>query len=263
MNDAMQVVVGMAPIESASVPQQRHVEHARQVAAFAAEAAVKSQQQRADTVKRIARMLGQSVPIVPGDPVTLYLRRCLSSEVWPLPVILRQHRSLPFWNDGQKLGHFPAMLAPVVAPDGRTVALHVTYLTADGRRADVPCPHKLTPAAGPLDGASIPLHRPASGVIGIAPDVETALCASSVTGVPTMAAYSPSALATWRWPAGARRIVVFRDADRSGRNAAAWLRSRVLDAGLDCNVLLSTTDGQDWADDSADQDATRIQGGAE
>ena len=91
----------------------------------------------------------------------------------------------------------------MTAPDGRIVALHRTYLTDDGRKADVPTVKKLTGAPGALAGASDPARHPMRGVLGIAEGMETALAASLASGVPTVAAYCANALAGFEWPPGA------------------------------------------------------------
>lgn len=165
-----------------------------------------------------------------------------------LPEVLRLHRSLPYWHDGDELGTFPAMVAPIVSPEGRTVALHRTYLTPEGRKADVPTVKKLTSAAGPLAGVCIPLHKPARGVLGVAEGIETALAASRASGVPTIATYCASALASFMWPSGVRRLVVFADNDKAGREAAEKLQARGVQAGLQTSVTTPTDAGADWCD---------------
>lgn len=232
----------------ATMTRAQRAELARQVRAATAERQTRQRQQWANNAQRIAHLWAECLPLVPGDPVTRYLKRRGFADVWPLPDVLRLHRALPYWHGGEKLGAFPAMVAPLVAPDGRIVALHRTYLTGDGRKADLPSTKKLTGAAGPLAGASIPLHEAARGCIGIAEGIETALAAWCASTMPTVAAYCAGNLAAWQWPAGARRLVVFADADEAGREAADTLRARALAARLQCEVLTPTTDGADWCD---------------
>ena len=113
------------------------------------------------------------------------------------------------------------MIAPLIRPDGVVLALHRTYLTADGCKAPVPTVKKPTSAAGPLAAsACIPLHDPQQGVIGIAEGIETAQAAHLASGLPTVAAYCAGNLAAHTWPPGVRRIVVFADADPAGAAAA-------------------------------------------
>jgi putative DNA primase/helicase len=232
----------------AEMTREERIALAMQVAAATAERQVQQQQQWAHNAQRITSTWALCVPLVPGDAVTRYLKRRGLGGVWPLPGALRFHRALPYWEGDQKLGTFPAMVAPIVAPNGRTVALHRTYLTADGRKADVPSPRKLTGAAGSLVGACIPLHKASLGCIGIAEGIETALAASCASAVPTVASYCAGNLSTWQWPAGLRRVVIFADADRAGREAAAVLQARALAAHLQCQVLTPTEAGADWAD---------------
>ena len=184
----------------------------------------------------------------PGDPVTLYLKRRGFGGVWPLPSCLRLHRALPYWHEGEERGTFPAMVAQIIAPDGRVMALHRTYLTHDGRKADVTPNRKVTKAAGSLGGACIPLHQAAHGCVGIAEGIETALAAWSISGVPTVAAYCADMLAAWQWPGGIQKLVIFADADKPGRKASDALAMRATQAGLRVKVLTPTGEGVDWCD---------------
>jgi putative DNA primase/helicase len=234
--------------ERTTMTVQQRIALAHQVATATAERDVQQRQQWATNAQSIAKTWAQCVPLVPGDPVTRYLKRRGLGGVWPLPGVLRWHRALPYWHGANKLGTFPAMVAPIVAPDGRTVALHRTYLTADGRKADVPSPKKLTAAAGSLAGAFIPLHKPLRGCMGIAEGIETALAAWCASTVPTVASYCAGNLATWQWPAGLQRLVIFADADRAGHESAQELLTRAVRAGLAASVMVPTEPGTDWAD---------------
>lgn len=241
-----------------AMTRAERIAFARQVLAATAEREVQQRKAWADNAERIARAWAQCVPLSRGDAVALYLKRRGFGELWPLPGVLRLHRALPYWHGGDKLGTFAAMVAPIAAPDGRIVALHRTYLRADGRKADVPSPKKLTAAAGPLAGACIPLSKPKRGLIGIAEGIETALAAHCASGLPTVAAYCAGNLAAYHWPAGVQRLVIFADADKAGREAADTLRARALAARLQCDVLTPTDEGADWADVWAGRDAVLI-----
>lgn len=254
------ISVTWSTIDRAGMTRQQRAELARQVMAATAEREAQQRELWAKAAERIARLWAECVPLVPGDPVTLYLKRRGIAGVWPLPACLRLHRGLTYWHEGEKLGVFPAMVAPVVAPDGRTVALHRTYLTTDGRKAEVPSVKKLTAAAGPLAGACIALLKPQRGVIGIAEGIETALGAWCGSTVPTVAAYCAGNLAAWRWPSGVQRLVIFADADKAGREAAESLRARALPARLRAEVLTPTDEGADWADVWAQRGAVTVEG---
>lgn len=247
-------------IDRAGMTRQQRADLARQVMAATAEREAQQRELWAKAAERIARLWAECVPLVPGDPVTLYLKRRGFGGVWPLPACLRLHRGLTYWHEGEKLGVFPTMVAPVIAPDGRLVALHRTHLTADGRKAEVPSVKKLTATAGPLPGACIPLHKPQRGVIGIAEGIETALACWCASTVPTVAAYCAGNLAAWRWPGGVQRLVIFADADEAGRGAAESLRARAFSGRLRAEVLTPTDDGADWADLWAQRAALAIEG---
>ena len=198
--------------------------------------------------ERNRRLLDTCRPIAQGDPAALYLDRRGFPETAEMPSVLRIHPALAYFHEGRKLGTFPALIAPLVAPDGQTVALHRTYVTPDGHKAGVPVVKKLTEASGPTKGASIPLFSAADGVIGIAEGIETALAAYRLFKVPTVAAYCANSLAEWDWPRCARKLVIFADNDQAGREAAAKLESRARATGLHVRVELPGAGGADWCD---------------
>lgn len=219
----------------------------RQVAASRSQRQQHQNEQWAKSATLIAAQWAKCRPLEEGDAASLYLaRRGLGDQ--PLPACLRLHPWLPYWEEGRKTGHFPALVAPIVSADGRMLALHRTYLTPDGQKAPVPTVRKLSVAAGLLAGASIPLASPRGGVIGIAEGIETAMAAQAASGVPTVAAYSAGNLAQWRWPAGLKRLVVFADNDPAGTQAAKSLRVRALSVGLACEIQTPETPGTDWCD---------------
>ncbi len=219
-----------------------------QVLAATVEREVERRQQWAFNAQRLQMTWRQCVGLSQGDAAALYLQRRGFAGVWPLPSVLRFHAALPYWHDGAQLGTFPALVAPIVGRDGSMVALHRTFLTTDGRKADVPSPKKLTGAAGPTAGACVPLFAPVRGCMGIAEGIETALAACYASQVPTVAAYCAAGVAAWQWPAGLRQLMIFADADRVGQAAAGALHARAVAAGLHCDVHTPSDDGADWCD---------------
>ncbi|MCK6427271.1 MAG: toprim domain-containing protein [Burkholderiaceae bacterium] len=224
-------------------------ELARQMEAARLEREAEQRRQWLSNAAKLARLWQACVPLSPGDPVTLYLRRRLRDAPWPLPSALRFHPALPYWHDGQVIGTHPAMVAAVTRPAGDLVALHRTWLTRDGRKADVPTVRKLTAAAGPVLGSCIRLGEPTpAGCIGIAEGIETSLGAWLASGLPVCAAYSAAALSAWQWPDAARALVIFADHDPAGAAAAERLQQRARAAGLRVEVSTPTTPGTDWCD---------------
>jgi putative DNA primase/helicase len=237
-------------------------------AAFAAQVALaKAERDKAQAgrwarnLPRIKALWQQGQKLVPGDPVTLYLKRRGLGGMWPLPACLRYHPALPYWDDGEVIGTFPAMLAKFRGADGRCVALHQTYLNRDGRKADVPSPKKVSPAAGLLMGGCIPLADPFERVLGVAEGIETALCAGAASALPVVATYSAGCMGGYQWPQGVGRLVVFADNDVSGTGQAAArkLEARARAAGLAVSVLVPKTPGEDWADVYARRDLATVE----
>ena len=228
---------------------------ARQLARAKAQRGAQQRQQQANNTRRNAALWADTMPVSDGDPVSLYLRR--RGLAGPVPEQLRLHLRLTYWDGGDR-GTYPAMIAPLIRPDGVVLALHRTYLTADGSKAPVPTVKKLTGAAGPLAGACIPLHDPQLGVIGIAEGIETAQAAHLASGLPTVAAYCAGNLAAYTWPPGVKRIVVFADADPAGAAAAQSLKARAMRAGLSVAVMTPTTPGADWCDVWAQRAAVAV-----
>jgi putative DNA primase/helicase len=228
---------------------------ARQLAQAKAQRDAQQRQQQADNAQRNAALWAKTVPVTDGDPVSLYLRR--RGLAGPVPEHLHLHPRLTYWDGGDR-GTWPAMVAPLTRPDGVVLALHRTYLTADGSKAPVPTVKKLTGAAGPLAGACIPLHNPQHGVIGIAEGIETAQAAHLASGLPTVAAYCAGNLAAYTWPPGVRRIVVFADADPAGAEAAQSLKARAMRARLSVAVMTPSTPGADWCDVWAQRTAVSV-----
>ena len=122
-----------------------------------------------------------------SEPLRRYLaNRGLSAGLENIPATIRFHPALEYrhqQNDGvwESMGHFPAMIAVVQAPDGRGVNVHRTYLTEDGNKAAIPDPdvsetllssRKLMPSAvtGESKGAAIRLHAWLATTISAAGD---------------------------------------------------------------------------------------------
>lgn len=231
---------------------------AQRIAQARQEQAENQRQQWAQAGERNARLWAACRPLVPGDAAALYLRHRLKVGVLQAPAALRFHPGLDYWHDGQNIGTFPALVAAITSPAGELVALHRTYLSRDGRKADVPTVKKLTRASGPVLGGCIRLAEPTeAGLIGVAEGIETALAASIAGRLPVVAAYSCGALAAWQWPEGTQTLAICADADDAGQKAARELGQRALAAGLKVHVATPSVPGLDWCDLLASRDLDR------
>lgn len=179
------------------------------------------------------------------NPVRLYLRhRCLS----PSP-ITQYHPALAYYEDGKRVGSYPAMIHMLTSAKGEPLTYHVTYLTTRGDKAPVRAPKKVLPATGMLPGGAIRLFE-AGEVLGIAEGIETALAASKRDGIPVWAAYSAGLLEQWRVPQGVNNVVIYGDNDESytGQAAAYGLAKRLRHEGFGVDVRIPDWVG-DWADE--------------
>ena len=140
------------------------------------------------------------------------------------------------------------MLAALIDVNGKAVNVHRTYLTEDGRKADVDEVRKVMPGGLPA-GAAIRL-APYGSKLGIAEGIETALAASALFGVPCWSAVNSTGLEKWLAPAGVTEVVIYGDNDpKFGGQAAAYsLAHRLACAGLAATVHIPPTVGDDWND---------------
>lgn len=169
---------------------------------------------------------------------------------------LRLHPSLPYYQDGQEIGRFPALVGAFKDPSGRGVTLHRIYLTPDGKKAPVPHPKKTmpVPAGLSLSGAAIRLG-PAAPVLGLAEGIETALAVMTATnGQPCWATTSACLLEKVALPDKVRRVIIWADNDqsRTGLKAAAKLAERLVKEGRKVSLRLPNRPAGrktwDWAD---------------
>lgn len=197
----------------------------------------------------IARKLwSRSHPLDGRDAASRYLAsRDITLSRWPT-----QLRFLPnatYWHDaGRKTTH-PALIAQMVSPDTKKTTVHLTYLTDDGRKAELdPC-RKLAPGQVPKGGAV--RLAPSAETMGIAEGIETALSASLLFEVPVWAALNAGLLSVWQPPPTVRHVIIFADHDRMfGGQAAAYALAHRLAAAkaVTAEVRLPTDEDSDWND---------------
>ena len=169
-----------------------------------------------------------------GDAVYAYLKN--RGIILPeYPADLRCHPRLDYWeidDTGKplKTGVFPAMLAIVRNSQGKPVALHRTYLTEDGRKAQVSAPKKILKVHD-LAGSGVRLFSPRDGLIAVCEGIEDALSAWILWQIPTWAVLGTSGMKTFRSPEEILGLTILADNDEPGKKAALELAQRLEDKG--------------------------------
>jgi putative DNA primase/helicase len=213
------------------------------------EAPVERDKPKADSawVRTMMRDLWQrAAPIEPGDPAERYLvSRGLSpaGDFWSSS--LRYIEDCPY----DKETRLPAMIAKVVAPDGKPVNIHRTFITLQGRKTEREPAKKLMRGTCP-PGSAIRLG-PRVGTLGIAEGIENALAAQLLFRVPVWSVISAQGMERFQKPEGLRRLIIFGDNDRSftGQAAAYALAKRArLQWEIEADVRIPTHPGTDWND---------------
>lgn len=146
----------------------------------------------------------------------------------PLCNDLRGIDRLRYNTKGEAPTYHPGLLALVRNAAGEPAALHRTYLTVAGKKADLALARK---ALGPIPhGSAVRLSEPVE-TLGIAEGLETAFSATLLCGAPCWAALTADNLARWNPPVTVKRVVIFGDADVSFTGqAVAYALARRLSA---------------------------------
>ena len=148
-----------------------------------------------------------------------------------------------------KTGH-PVMVCKIDDHQGlRAVNLHLTFLTLDGRKADITPAKKVMPGKLP-PGCAIRLG-PIKSVMGVAEGIETAISAAIMYDMPVWACVNGTLLSQWIPPDGVEQVTVFGDNDVNFTGQAkAYILANRLEVQFKrrVNVMIPPMPGQDWND---------------
>ena len=203
----------------------------------------KAKQATQDKRSILVKLWEESRVITPGDPVWLYLeQRCGDPSAY-----LQNLRYHPALRHSIDKGTHPGMLALLQPNGGKAVGIHRTFLTMEGRKAQVD-PIRMVYG----ECAQVALQQ-AQDRLGVAEGIETAICASKAFQVPCWAALNANGMKSWEPPAGVKTVVVFGDNDTgyTGQDSAFSLAHRLTRQGYQVEVQIPTVPGTDWADSFA------------
>lgn len=198
---------------------------------------------RRDASKRLERIARGVVTEIRFTPVHRYLVR---RGITVIPKNVGYHPSLAYYDDGQRVGEFPAMVSRVLTVAGERVSFHVVYLTPDGQKAKVRSPKKILSSVD--DGAGVYLSELGPSVV-VGEGVETTLAGMQIFGLPGVSGMTSGGLERLKLPSVVREVKILADADRSftGQAAAFVLAKRLVAEGRVVTVELPEI-GTDYAD---------------
>jgi putative DNA primase/helicase len=211
-----------------------------------------SAQRRNDDASRTARAL--DIWRAGTDGTNTIARRYLSSrgiefDQWPSS--LRFHPCCPRPRDdaGNLLPPLPAMVALVEHVAHGPVAVHCTYLKADGSgKAGIQKPKAIF---GPVAGGAVRFGLARAGEwLAIAEGIETTLTVALSCSLPALAGLSANGIKNLMLPADASQVVVCADHDASGtgERAAHNAAARWLAEGRRVRVAMPPAPGSDFND---------------
>lgn len=153
-------------------------------------------------------------------PVAYYLKRRVGC-LWPSNSI-REGFGL-VW-EGQK---WAAMVSKIITHTDQAVNLHLTYLDAEGHKADVIKPKRVMSGKLP-DGCAVRLGK-ATPAMGVAEGIESAISASILYDMPVWACVNGTLLSKWIPPEIAEEVHIFgdNDANYTGQAKAFMLANRL------------------------------------
>jgi hypothetical protein len=185
-----------------------------------------------------------------GRPLgtTLAARHCrLRGLTGPLPgpEALRYLHDAPISVYRPGGGRRPALLAGILDATGVLVAVEVTYLAPNAKRAvDLHLPRK-TVGAPPATGCAVRLDPVAEHML-VGEGIFQTRAASEHFGLPCWALQSTRNMRGWTPPEGVRRVLIAGDRGKDGERSAEILLKRIVGLGLEAEVALPPLPFPQW-----------------
>lgn len=205
-----------------------------------------------DPAKRLRRIASELKPYGESvNPVRMYLRSRGLSGISCDSAAMKWHPALPYYDKGECLGKFNAMVCLVSSPTGEPLTYHLTYLTKDGEKADLRAARKIITPVQKISGGAIRLKRIEFNHLGIAEGIETALSVTKMYGIPCWSVMSSNGIETFQPPEGIRSLTIFADNDSSftGQAAAYACAKRLTVKGYRVDVEMPDERDTDYNDE--------------
>ena len=193
-----------------------------------------------DTVEEARKVWRSSGPIA-GTPAEAYLRS--RGILISLPDSLRFAR-LPF---GRGRMH-PAMVAIVAGPDDRLWGVQRTFLTEDGRKANLPG-GKVKYSLGKVKGGAVRLAPGGAKNLIVCEGIEDGLSLLQLEGRAVWAAAGAGMLAGMRLPSAVSSVIIAADADPAGREAARRAADAFAAEGRAVRIIYPLAPAKDFNDE--------------
>lgn len=213
-------------------------------------------------VQKMQRHWDTALVVTSGDPVDRYVRSRVP-QLKDVPADIRFHPRMGYWDQPEVRGgdpifrgYFAAMVVRGFNAAGELVQIHKTYLTPDGRKADVANQKKTDSGIG-SNSFALRIGVPTGDTLGVCEGIETGLAASVLDGCPVWPCHSSSIMANFEVPlefkGQVRKIIIYADSDplknghRAGSEAAAKLAASLRTQGYRSLIVRPAKIG-DFAD---------------
>jgi putative DNA primase/helicase len=205
-----------------------------------------------DDGERTARALRIWHEARPGAEtiVAAYLRgRGISLDAWPASLRFHPACRRPKDFAGNLVPPLPAMVALVEHVQRGPVAIHRTFLRADGSGKAIVEPAKAS--LGPVGGGAVRFGMPRGGEwLAIAEGIETALSIATACAMPVWAALAEGGIRKLLLPAEATHVLLCADHDANGvgQRASHDAAQRFLREGRRVRIAMPPTSEMDFND---------------
>lgn len=209
---------------------------------------VKEKKERKDPRILLRKIAKGAKRLTGDDPASKYLN---NRGLLLFPEELRYHPCLNYYQDGKKIGEYPAMLSPVISQHGKPITYHVTYLTNDGSKADVAAQKKIMSSIEKISGASVRMFGKGD-YICVTEGIETGIAAHESTGLPVMASINSTGMERLSLSDDVKGVTIFGDNDKTytGQKSAYILANKLtVRHNKNVNVVISNIEGNDFLDD--------------